>query len=147
MTRFGTLVEIGIGSDAMCCKSELPPDHIKDAKLMMIEQTFSEYTTPESLLKALPAVKPLDKRVFLSPGYSTTKTKMVDGRPVEGDEWGEWKSITTPQAGHWKINQKMFNSLETMQWNQMYNFGPAADGPKPLGAGELKELDDGLVET
>ena len=72
---------------------------------------------------------------------------MVEGRRCRLGEWGHWTWTKEPRAGHWKMNQAMVNSLEEMKWNQLYNLVDEKERPKPLGADELKELDDGLIET
>ena len=72
---------------------------------------------------------------------------MVDGRRCEPYEWGQWTWTKEERPGHWKMNQAMFNSLEEMKWNQLYNLVDETERPKPLGAGELQELNDGLIET
>ena len=64
--KFGMLVEIIMDNIALYCKSELPPNHVYDAKMMKIQEDFKEYDTPKDLLDALPKISPLDKNVFLT---------------------------------------------------------------------------------
>ena len=105
-----------------------------------------QYKDPESLLAALPRITPLDNKVFLTQGYLEEKVRMVDGRRCEPYEWGQKTWTKEARPGHWKMDQAMFNSLEEMQWNQLYNLVDEKQRPKPLGAGELQELNDGLIE-
>lgn len=100
-TRYGVMVEIMLVQDgkqvAMYALGELPPFDLQDAKLMKIEQDFTEYKTPEDLLNALPKVAPMDKATFIKP---------------------------TGVPGHYSVDDHMFAQLPKFEWNQMYNLGP-----------------------
>ena len=80
---------------------------------MKIREDFKAYNTPRELSDALPNVSPLDKSVFLSQAYSTEKLK-VDG------QW-TWKQHLAP--GHFKMHAQMYDALESMAWNQLFNLG------------------------
>ncbi len=93
-TRYGVLVEIINGRQACYCLGDLPPFDIQDAKLMKIEETFKQFTTPQELLDALPSIKPLARGEFLKP---------------------------TMHDGHYSFNKTMMEGLESMNWSQLYN--------------------------
>ena len=76
---FGMLLEIIMDKSAMYCKSELPPKHIQDAKMMKIEEDFKPYSTPKELLEALPTISPLDKKVFLPPANRWSSKEKING--------------------------------------------------------------------
>jgi hypothetical protein len=103
-TRFGVLVEMINGNQACYCMAELPPADIQDAKLLKIEETFKQFTTPQELLDALPTIKPLARGDFLK---------------------------ETPHEGHYAFNATMMAGLESMSWSQLYNMtGTKMKGPK-----------------
>ena len=58
-TKYGVLVKLINGSKACYCRGDIPPFDISDAKLMMIEEQYTQFPTPEELLAALPKSTPL----------------------------------------------------------------------------------------
>ena len=74
------LVETTMENVALYCKSELPPDHVYDAKMMNIQGDFKGYDTPKELLDALPRISRLDKSAFLSPENLWSNKGKIDGR-------------------------------------------------------------------
>jgi hypothetical protein len=93
-TKYGVLVEMINGTQACYCLGELPPFDLQDAKLMAIQQHFSQYNSPAELLAALPCIKPLARGDFLK---------------------------ETSFAGHYTFNAEMMAGLESMNWSQLYN--------------------------
>jgi hypothetical protein len=93
-TKYGVLVEMINGKQACYCLGAIPPFDISDAKLMAIQQQFSQYSTPAELLAALPTIKPLARGDFLK---------------------------ETSYEGHYTFNAEMMVGLETMNWSQLYN--------------------------
>jgi hypothetical protein len=87
-------VEMINGNQACYCRGEIPPFDLQDAKLMAIEQHFSQFNTPAELLAALPTIKPLARGDFLK---------------------------ETSYDGHYTFNAEMMAGLETMNWSQLYN--------------------------
>ncbi len=103
-TKYGVLVEMTNGSQACYCLGEPPPFDIQDAKMMKIEETFKQFTTPQELLDALPSIKPLAGGEFLK---------------------------ETAYEGHYSFNKQMMEGLESMNWSQLYNMtGAAIPAPK-----------------
>ena len=101
-TKYGVLVEMINGSQACYCLGELPPFDIQDAKMMAIEQHFSQYNSPAELLAALPTIHPL----------------------ARGDLLKE-----TSNDGHHTFNAKMMAGLYIMNCSQSYNM-TGAKAPK-----------------
>ena len=102
-TKFGVLVEMINGNQACYCMAELPPADIQDAKMLKIEETFKQFTTPQELLDALPKIKPLARGEFLKP---------------------------TAHEGHYAFNATMMAGLEMMNWSQLYNMTGTVVVPK-----------------
>ena len=73
-----------------------PPNHLRDAKLLMVEERFAQANpTPAELLKAIPTAKPMDRgevleqRLGLAGCYSIAIHKMP---PAELD-WNQFFNI------------------------------------------------------
>ena len=61
--KSGVLVELILKGKAMYCRADLPPEHMKDAKYMMIQ-----VNPPEDLFAALHEISPLDQqKVYHTP--------------------------------------------------------------------------------
>ena len=43
-----------------------------------------------------------------------------------------------PQKGHWKMNAKMYENLNVIEWNQLFNLGEQT--VEPLAAQDLADL-------
>ena len=93
-TKYGVMVEITMGTRAFYALAELPPVQVMDAKLMAVGEMFENFKTPEEFLEALPQIKPLDKKTFLTP---------------------------TQNVGHYKFNDNMIKDVPKFQWTQLYN--------------------------
>jgi len=110
-TKYGVMVEIlmaeGDKQVAMYAMAELPPFDLQDAKLMKIEEDFSEYKTPEALLNALPKIAPMDKTTFMKP---------------------------TMVPGHWAFDERMFATIPKFEWNQMYNLASTKKAAEDSGS-------------
>ena len=65
---------------------------------------------------------------------------MAGGDPhgEEDQAYGQWTFVAYPQKGHWKMNAKMYENLNVIEWNQLFNL--AEQTVEPLVAQDIADL-------
>ena len=71
----------------MCCRAEVPTEHMKDAKAMAVEKNTENdgHETAEDLYNALPVIRPLNKGQLTQatnrPGHCSYDHAEFEARP------------------------------------------------------------------
>ena len=113
--RYGVLYEFTVGDQVMYCKGDFPPCQILAAYLTDPESFHN--IDAESLANVFPGISPLDKNVFLTQAYRYEEKKNLVR--------GVWTPVSTPIAGHWKMNKTMYDNLYRAEWESVLSLMPS----------------------
>ena len=105
-STWGVLIEIVREDVASYCLAEIPPQHLQDAKGMIIEQKYLKVKNAKELYDAIHICTPIAKSCF-------QQLMGIDGQPVEG---------------HWKVlDAELLHALPKFEWAQLYNLPSVAE--------------------
>ena len=113
--KYGVLYEFTVGDHVMYCKGDIQPCRIMEAYLTDPESFHN--IDAESLANVFPGISPLDKNVFLTQAYRYEEKKNLDR--------GVWTPVSTPIAGHWKMNKTMYDNLYSTEWESVLSLMPS----------------------
>ena len=99
------MIEIVRADVASYCLAELPPQHLQDAKGMIIEEKYLKVKSAAELYDAIHICTPMAKTCF--------QQLTIAGVPVEG---------------HWKVlDAELLHALPKFEWAQLYNLPSVAE--------------------
>ena len=105
----GMVIEITIASRKIYYKAEIPPSDLMG--------TLNRFTLNENYLPAFLNVE-VWGRQFLTQAYRRETRQMINN--VE-DPRGPTIEVATPIAGHWKMDDTMYENLPKIMWSQLVN--------------------------